>query len=44
MRILLIAYDNGMHINTFPVGLAYIAAVLRKEGFEVEIYNQDVHH
>jgi len=44
MKILLIAYDSGMYIHTFPIGLAYIAAVLRKEGFEVELYNQDVQH
>ena len=44
MKILLIVYDNGSYIHYFPVGTAYIASVLRKEGYEVEIYNQDVHH
>jgi radical SAM superfamily enzyme YgiQ (UPF0313 family) len=44
MKILLIAYDNGSYIHYFPIGTAYIAAVLRKEGHTVEIYNQDVHH
>lgn len=33
-----------MLINTFPMGVAYIAAVLQKEGYDVEIYSQDVHH
>ena len=44
MRILLIVYDNSSHIHYFPIGTAYIASVLRKEGYEIEIYNQDVHH
>lgn len=44
MKILLVAYDNEMHISVFPVGLGYIAAVLKKSGFDVEIYNQDMYH
>jgi anaerobic magnesium-protoporphyrin IX monomethyl ester cyclase len=44
MRILLVVYDNDSYIHFFPQGLAYIAAVLLREGHAVEIYNQDVHH
>ncbi len=44
MRILLIVYDNDSYIHYFPLGLAYIASVLRNAGHEVEIYSQDVHH
>lgn len=44
MRILLIAYDNGSYINWFPQGLAYLAAALRANGCDVEIYKQDIHH
>ena len=44
MRILLIIYDNDSFIHWFPQGLAYIAAVLLKKGYEVVLYNQDVHH
>lgn len=44
MRILLVVYDNDSYIHWFPQGLAYIAAVLLKKGYEVEIYNQDVNH
>ena len=44
MRVLLIAYDNDSYIHTFPHGLAYIASVLRKEGHEINIYNQDKYH
>jgi radical SAM superfamily enzyme YgiQ (UPF0313 family) len=44
MRILLVAYDNDSYIHWFPQGLAAIAAVLHKEGYEVAIYNQDKFH
>lgn len=44
MRILLIVYDNASYMHWFPQGLAYIAAVLLKEGYEVVIYNQDKYH
>ena len=44
MRILLAVYDNDSYIHWFPQGLAYIAAVLLKEGYDVEIYNQDKFH
>ncbi|MEW6614448.1 MAG: radical SAM protein [Thermodesulfobacteriota bacterium] len=44
MRILLVVYDNESYIHWFPQGLAYIASVLLKEGYQVEIYNQDKFH
>lgn len=44
MKILLVVYDNDSHLHEFPIGLAYIAAVLIKEGHEVEVYSQDLHH
>jgi radical SAM superfamily enzyme YgiQ (UPF0313 family) len=44
MRICLVVYDNESFIHWFPIGLAYITAVLEKAGIEVAIYNQDVHH
>ena len=40
----MIVYDNDSYIHWFPQGLAYIAAVLKQAGYDVEIYNQDVHH
>jgi len=43
-RALLVVYDNESYIHWFPQGIAYIAAVLRRAGHEVVIYNQDVHH
>ena len=44
MRILFVVYDDESYIHTFPAGIAYIASALRKEGYDVTIYNQDVHH
>jgi radical SAM superfamily enzyme YgiQ (UPF0313 family) len=44
MNILLIAYDNDSYVSWFSPGLGYIAAVCRKAGHEVTIYNQDVYH
>ena len=44
MRVLLVAYDNESYIHWFPQSIAYIAAVLLKEGHEVKIYSQDKNH
>jgi radical SAM superfamily enzyme YgiQ (UPF0313 family) len=44
LRALLITYDNGSYIHYFPLGVAYIASILRNQGVEVEIYSQDVNH
>lgn len=44
MKILLVVYDNDAYIHWFPQGLAYIAAVLLRQGYQVEIYNQDLFH
>jgi len=44
VRILLVIYDDQSNVSIFPMGLAYIAAVLEERGYEVEVYNQDLHH
>ena len=44
MRVLLVIYDNGSFVNFFPMGMSYIASVLLREGYEVEVYNQDKFH
>ncbi len=44
MRVLLVIYDNGSFIHYFPIGMGYVAAVLRDNEHEVTIYNQDQHH
>ena len=44
MRVLLVVYDYGSYIHWFPQSLAAIAAVLKREGYDVEIYNQAMNH
>ena len=44
MRILFVVYDNNSYIHWFPQGIAYLAAVLRQKGIDVEIFSQDVNH
>ena len=44
MRVLLVVYDDVSYIRYFPHALAYIAAVLKKHGHDVEVYSQDLHH
>lgn len=44
MKILFIVYDNGSFLTSFPLGIAYLASVLRGKGCEVSIYSQDVYH
>ena len=44
MKVLLVVYDNDSYIHQFPIGLGYIASVLKKAGHEVTIYNQDKFH
>lgn len=44
MKVLLLVYDNDAYIHWFPQGLAYIAAVLKRAGHDVDIYSQDMWH
>ena len=44
MRILLVVYDNDSYVHWFPQGLAYVASVLRNQGYDVDVYSQDLHH
>jgi anaerobic magnesium-protoporphyrin IX monomethyl ester cyclase len=44
VKVLLVVYDNDSYIHWFPQGLAYVAAVLKKAGHQVYIYNQDKNH
>jgi len=44
MRVLLIAYDNESYNSLFPTNLGYIAAVLKRNSIDVDIYCQDIHH
>ena len=43
-RVLFVIHDLYQNDNHFPLGVSYLAAVLKKNGSEVRIYNQDVFH
>jgi len=43
-KILFIVHDVYQDDNVFPLGIAYLAAVLREGGHQVQIYSQDVFH
>ena len=43
-RVLFLVYDNGSYDNTFPMGVAALATVLKKQGHEISLWNQDIHH
>ena len=44
LRALLIVYDNGSYDHIFPMGLGAIAAILKRDGHEITVWNQDKHH
>lgn len=44
MKILFIVYDNASYISEFPIGIAQLTGVLEKNGYDVTIYQQDIHH
>lgn len=44
MKILFIVYDNGSYVSQFPIGIAQLTSILEKKGYDVTIYNQDIHH
>jgi radical SAM superfamily enzyme YgiQ (UPF0313 family) len=43
-KVLLVVPDNESYIHYFPLGLAYIASILRNAGHNVSIYSQDLNH
>ncbi len=43
-KVLLIVHDVYQEDNTFPLGITYLAAVLKKEGVDVKICCQDIFH
>ena len=43
-KVLFIVHDVYQEDNSFPLGIAYLAAALKKEGAEVKICCQDISH
>ena len=43
-RVLFVVYDNGSYDHVFPMGVGAIAGVLKRDGHEFSVWNQDMHH
>ena len=43
-KVLLIVHDVYQEDNNFPIGIGYLAAILKREGVDVRICCQDVFH
>ncbi|MBW1853489.1 MAG: B12-binding domain-containing radical SAM protein [Deltaproteobacteria bacterium] len=43
-KVLFIVHDLYQEDNHLPLGIAYMGAVLKKQGVEVEVYSQNVFH
>jgi len=44
MKILFVVYDNGSYDHNFPMGLGALAAILKRDGHEITLWSQDMHH
>ena len=43
-KVLFVVYDNGSYDNVFPMGFGALGAILKRDGHEITIWNQDMHH
>lgn len=43
-KILFAVYDNGSYDHTFPMGFGALAAVLKRDGHDIKVWSQDMHH
>ena len=43
-KILFAVYDNGSYDHIFPMGFGALAAVLKRDGHEIKVWSQDMHH
>ena len=43
-KVLFVIYDNGSYDHTFPMGVGALSAILKRDGHEFELWNQDMHH
>ena len=44
LKVLFVVYDNGSYDHIFPMGFGAIGAILKRDGHEITIWNQDMHH
>ena len=43
-KVLFVVYDNGSYDSVFPMGFGAIGAILKRDGHEINVWNQDMHH
>ena len=41
LKTLFVIYDNGGYDHFFPLGVGAISAVLKEQGHEISLWNQD---
>lgn len=44
LKVLFVIYDNGSYDHVFPMGFGALAAILKRDGHEITLWNQDMHH
>ena len=44
LKVLFVIYDNGSYDHAFPMGFGAIGAILKRDGYEIAAWNQDMHH
>ena len=44
LRVLFVVYDNGAYDQIFPMGVGALAGVLKKNGHNIKVWHQDIHH
>ena len=44
LKVLFVVYDNGSYDHIFPMGFGAIGAIFKRDGHEITIWNQDMHH
>ena len=44
LKVVLVVYDDGSYTHTFPMGLGSLAAILKRDGHEISVWSQDLHH
>jgi anaerobic magnesium-protoporphyrin IX monomethyl ester cyclase len=44
LKVLFVVYDNGSYDHVFPMGFGAIGAILKRDGHDITVWNQDMHH
>ena len=44
LNVLFVVYDNGSYDHHFPMGIGSISAILKRDGHNFDLWNQDMHH